>query len=715
MRWPFRRRRRIPDPNQDQTATGPPSPGWEVLGPTATSVEPPELTAATDSFLASLQTRRPPWVALEPLGHDVSLTAPRGLAMGVARVVTTDVDRTELVMRQAEPQVDSAGPRSPRAGGVAPDEQCMAGAGSPSGSDERRIPAQTTAPLVARQARLLPVVDRVDVPSRPLTRARPEDVASHGQAGSREPVAETAPPERRGPSPSTEVTGPPSHAGSEPVAGPDLREQRIARRIAPRERRPGLGAPLSGRPHAHDTPPPPASLRLRRPDSQSAQQERTAPLRRPDAEAPRWPSPTEAPPVEASDVASLSQAAPARRVDPTTEPPAGPHGDSAPDITPARQTKAEQRPVGGRGDIGWMQVEEPGLSPMSSSWAGDVVSLEQQKSIESTSRAGGDVPLVGSVSPAAPVGAIPRLVEQQGPQAALPPAHRAARRGDMAPPLGETTVTAEPSAAGDLPPTSETASTGTSRRQLDGTAGLTSKFPIVPRSTVSPVPSAGGCADTRPGEPVPSSARVELESGLGVDLFGVEVRRGAGAASEARGLGARAFTEGRAVHLPAAHGPLHAEPGRSLLAHELTHVAQHQRMGGALPVESSPAGQVLEREARATEKAWARPHRPSFDGPDATPGHVTPSHVTPSHVTASPPAVSAPAPPTHTSHRHPRQRAEGEAEPAAAPDTSPPAASAPAAGGDLDRLAEQLFPKLRSRFMDELRDHRERSGALIDR
>src|SRR5919204_3059025 len=46
-----------------------------------------ELTAPTRSFLRSLTGRREPPVSLAPLGHDVRLQAPSGIATGIARAV----------------------------------------------------------------------------------------------------------------------------------------------------------------------------------------------------------------------------------------------------------------------------------------------------------------------------------------------------------------------------------------------------------------------------------------------------------------------------------------------------------------------------------------------------------------------------------------------------------------------------------------------------
>lgn len=97
-----------------------------------------------------------------------------------------------------------------------------------------------------------------------------------------------------------------------------------------------------------------------------------------------------------------------------------------------------------------------------------------------------------------------------------------------------------------------------------------------------------------------------VESGTGADLADVSVHRGPEVTAEAAQLSARAYTTGGEVHLPQEHGPLSSGTGRSLLAHELTHVAQQRALGSSLPPESSPAGARLEAEAQANEQAALR-------------------------------------------------------------------------------------------------------------
>jgi hypothetical protein len=87
----------------------------------------------------------------------------------------------------------------------------------------------------------------------------------------------------------------------------------------------------------------------------------------------------------------------------------------------------------------------------------------------------------------------------------------------------------------------------------------------------------------------------------GLDLTGVPVERTPSGAADAQRLQAGAFTSDRGVVIPARAGSLESGPGQSLLAHELTHVAQRIRLGSNLPEEYTPAGQVLEAQALAAE------------------------------------------------------------------------------------------------------------------
>ena len=116
-----------------------------------------------------------------------------------------------------------------------------------------------------------------------------------------------------------------------------------------------------------------------------------------------------------------------------------------------------------------------------------------------------------------------------------------------------------------------------------------------------PAPAAGPSSSANRDEGQPVRRLIGQQHGL--DLTAVPVDRTRSGASDAQRLQARAFTSDRGVIIPPAAGSLDSGPGQSLLAHELTHVAQRIRLGPNLPEEFTPAGRVLEGEALAAEMA----------------------------------------------------------------------------------------------------------------
>jgi len=94
--WPFRRtdtQRPMADPVGTQPAAAP-SFGrvaqrqeWRDLPPLDETIAPPPLVAPNSRFSAGLAVNNPPPPALAPLGHQRSLEAPPGLALGFARPI----------------------------------------------------------------------------------------------------------------------------------------------------------------------------------------------------------------------------------------------------------------------------------------------------------------------------------------------------------------------------------------------------------------------------------------------------------------------------------------------------------------------------------------------------------------------------------------------------------------------------------------------------
>jgi hypothetical protein len=112
-------------------------------------------------------------------------------------------------------------------------------------------------------------------------------------------------------------------------------------------------------------------------------------------------------------------------------------------------------------------------------------------------------------------------------------------------------------------------------------------------------------ADEEPSpetERVPDDLRTIMRAAYGDDVGDQLVHRGPEATEEARQIGARAFARDGEVFVPIEAGPLDEAPAKSLLAHELTHLAQQRRRSAPLPAESSPEGLALEAEAQRAER-----------------------------------------------------------------------------------------------------------------
>ena len=103
-------------------------------------------------------------------------------------------------------------------------------------------------------------------------------------------------------------------------------------------------------------------------------------------------------------------------------------------------------------------------------------------------------------------------------------------------------------------------------------------------------------------ERVPDDLRTIMRAAYGDDVGDQLVHRGADVTEEARQLGARAFARDGEVFVPIDAGPLDEASAKSLLAHELTHLAQQRRRTAPLPAEGSAESQALEAEAQRAER-----------------------------------------------------------------------------------------------------------------
>jgi hypothetical protein len=98
------------------------------------------------------------------------------------------------------------------------------------------------------------------------------------------------------------------------------------------------------------------------------------------------------------------------------------------------------------------------------------------------------------------------------------------------------------------------------------------------------------------GSPLPDNTRSFMESRIGADFSGVRVHTGSEAVQMNRELNAQAFTVGREVYFGEGKYSPDSSSGKSLLAHELTHVVQQAGMNSM--VQTCPEG--FRRIERAT-------------------------------------------------------------------------------------------------------------------
>jgi len=131
-------------------------------------------------------------------------------------------------------------------------------------------------------------------------------------------------------------------------------------------------------------------------------------------------------------------------------------------------------------------------------------------------------------------------------------------------------------------------------------------------------------ATNRPAHTVPNLLASAFAKATSQTIpSGVRLHTDEGAACAANSLGARAFTHGRDIFFNRGEYAPHTRAGRHLLAHELTHVVQQSRGGGA---------------PRAIQRAPQTPPPPAPPGVAPAPAPPAPAPVAP----ASPVAPGAP-------------------------------------------------------------------------
>jgi Domain of unknown function (DUF4157) len=325
----------------------------------------------------------------------------------------------------------------------------------------------------------------------------------------------------------------------------------------------------------------------------------------------------------------------------------------------------------------------------------------------------GSRPHVAPITSAMPIARTPKRTSDAGGSDSLTASSRKASVSDSAPTVQ---ILQAPRSAAGRPNAAPTASSAVRAAPAQHS----------PRGGGSPSPAARPIIGARPlrtrlqRAPLTASGRAETENG-GVaarpptgsqQIDGpVRVHRGEEASEMAGALEARAFTHGGEVYLPASHGSLSGQKAQSLLAHELTHVAQQRRLGSSLPTEDTGHGRQLEAQAVAAENSRQLPlvlSQPT----DAAAASGIPA-----------PQRSAETSPGETATVHvmtTEAPGSGGAAPSTSPQRAPRASDAHFTNPDdqfkaqLDSLEGYLFGRLERRLRRDLLSERERGGTLID-
>ena len=230
------------------------------------------------------------------------------------------------------------------------------------------------------------------------------------------------------------------------------------------------------------------------------------------------------------------------------------------------------------------------------------------------------------------------------------------------------------------------------------TAGLAAPRPLVGARPIGPSVQrapAGGAADQ------------------------VRIRRGSEANELAGALEARAFTHAGEIYLPDSHGPLSGQKAQSLLAHEMTHVAQQRRLGSSLPHEDTAQGQQLEAQAAAAESSGQLPLATS-----GMKAHTQPSSAGSTEMPGSSSADGSDGAERSGALRRSSSMAGSGAAPntdhGVEPQRAPRVVNANVTNPDdefkfqLDSNEEYMFDKFERRLRRLLISERERGGTLID-
>jgi Domain of unknown function (DUF4157) len=249
--WPFTRK------TDASNVDGPPAPAvpqirfdWKSVAPIQRLIADHPLTVPTESFATELATHQDPRAVAEPLGHQVSLEAPRGLVLGIAQPQTR-ADGPEMptrprpsrrfpLQRSLEEPAEATTPIE-----STDIEAPLVTSGGPLGGTMRQLPVSSTAPL--QRASLTTVGPE----SEPLPLAPTKDIVLAGSLPDGESEA-TEPAASLPPSPRLTVGQARRMGLGAPLSRvPDTSVQRAVERAAPP---PSLSSPTPATPVAEELP-----------------------------------------------------------------------------------------------------------------------------------------------------------------------------------------------------------------------------------------------------------------------------------------------------------------------------------------------------------------------------------------------------------------------------------------------------------------------------
>src|SRR6185503_7972817 len=151
--------------------------------------------------------------------------------------------------------------------------------------------------------------------------------------------------------------------------------------------------------------------------------------------------------------------------------------------------------------------------------------------------------------------------------------------------------------------------------------------PATSASEVSGVPAVVHDVLRTPGQPLDLTTRAFFEPRFGHDFSNVRVHTDSRASNSARSVAARAYTVGRDIVFSDGHYSPGTREGKSLLAHELTHVAQNMATPAtnSTPISIGPENDRFEAEADRNAGAVTRGQAPPAAprGLSAEPGRLS--------------------------------------------------------------------------------------------